>query len=578
MDYRSAMETARTDTAQMDSALADLAESKDRWANLPIAQKLPYLDSIKRNTVKVARRWVEAATKAKGLSMDHPLAGEEWTSGPFMVLWPLPGLRTTLVRLSSGVPVLEGFETGTGPDGQVVVDVYPKSFDEMLLFAGLTAQTWMQPDVTFESLEESTAAFYRQEDPAGAVAVVLGAGNIASIAVLDAVYALFNQGRVVVLKMNPVNDYLGPFFEEVFEDLIADGYVRFAYGGTDVGHYLTTHPLVDMIHITGSVDSFNAIVYGTGDEGEANRLADRPTNPRHIEAELGGVGCVLVVPGKWSAKDIRFQAEHIVSYKMHNSGFNCVAAQVLVVADDWDQKDDLLNEIRAVLSEIDDRDPYYPGSKARCLAAVEGYETADSFGGDGHRHLVTGLDAEDESEPFFSTEIFGPVLTVTSLPTSGPEEFLAEAVAFANDRLYGSLGANIIIDPKTARSHDAALERGIADLRYGTVTVNAWSGVAYFMTRSTWGAFPGHPMNDIQSGRGVVHNTLMFDKAEKTVVRGPFAEAQRAMLKREFHLSPKMVYFVTNKQAHVVGEKLIDYCDAPSKLKLMSIASSALRG
>ena len=566
------------DTAHIDAAFAELHESKDRWARLPIAEKIPYLDSIKHNTVKVARRWVEAAVKAKGLSMDHPLAGEEWTSGPFMVLWPLPDLRETLVRLSSGVPVLEGFATDTGPDGQVIVDVYPRTFDESLLFAGLTAHTWMQPEVTPETLEATTAPFYRRESPDGKVSVVLGAGNIASIAVLDAVYALFNEGRVAMLKMNPVNDYLGPFFEEVFEDLIADGYVRFAYGGTDVGKYLTNHDLVDAIHITGSVRSFNAIVYGTGDQGEANRLADRRVNDRFIEAELGGVGCVLVVPGKWSDKDIRFQAEHIVSYKMHNSGFNCVAAQVLVLADDWDQKDQLLDEIRSVMAEIDDRDPYYPGSSDRCRAMVEGYGRVDAFGADDRRHLVTGLDADDPTEQFFTTEIFGPVLTVTTLATTGADEFLSAAVAFANDKLYGSLGANIIIDPKTARAHADGLERAIADLRYGTVTVNAWSGAAYFMTRSTWGAFPGHPMNDIQSGRGVVHNTLMFDRAQKTVVRGPFAESPRAFLQREFHLSPKMVYFVTNKQAHVVGEKLIDYCDAPSKRKLASIALSAMRG
>jgi len=566
------------DTTRIDSAFDDLSSAKERWAVLPIVDKIRYLDSIKDNTVRVARPWVEAAVKAKGLSMDQPLAGEEWTSGPFMVLWLLKDLRASLVRLSSGIPVLEGYDVATRPDGQVTVGVYPKSFEEGLLFAGLTAETWMQPGVTESSLESSTAAFYRQDAPSGAVSVVLGAGNIASISVLDTVYALFNEGRVAMLKMNPVNDYLGPFFEEIFADLIADGYVRFAYGGTDVGSYLTNHPTAETLHITGSVNSFNAIVYGKGDEGEANRRADRPVNPKPIDAELGGVGCVLVVPGKWSAKDIRFQAEHIVSYKMHNSGFNCVAAQVLVLAEEWDQKDQLLDEIRVVLAEIDDRDLYYPGSKDRCLARVRQSVDAEAFGAGDERHLITGLDATDADESWFTEEVFGPVLSVTTLPGSDPASFLSAASSFANDRLYGSLGANIVIDPRTAKANAEALDAAVADLAFGTVTVNAWSGAAYFMTRSTWGAFPGHAMNDIQSGRGVVHNALMFDKAQKTVVRGPFAEAQRAFLKGEFHLSPKMVYFVTNKQAHVVGEKLIDYCDVPTKRKLASIAASALRG
>jgi len=41
--------------------------------------------------------------------------------------------------------------------------------------------------------------------------------------------------------MNPVNEYLGEIFESIFEDFIAAGYVRFVYGGGDVGEYLTAH-------------------------------------------------------------------------------------------------------------------------------------------------------------------------------------------------------------------------------------------------------------------------------------------------------------------------------------------------
>jgi hypothetical protein len=205
-------------------------------------------------------------------------------------------------------------------------------------------------------------------------------------------------------------------------------------------------------------------------------------------------------------------------------------------------------------------------------------DNVEVFGSTGLRYLVTDLDASDRDESWFSDEIFGPVLTVTSLSSPDVPSFLADATAFANDRLYGTLGANLIIDPKTSKRHADALDGAIAGLRYGTVTVNAWSGAAYFMGRATWGAYPGHEHHDIQSGTGVVHNALMFDRAEKTVVHGPFAESPRTFAKGEFHLGPKMVYFVTNKQAHVVGEKLIDYCDSPSKVKLASIAASAMRG
>ena len=83
------------DTAQIDEALSDLRLSKKYWATLPIVDKIRYLDTIKANTVAVSRRWVESTVKAKSLSMDAPHAGEEWTGGPFSVLWLLKDLRKT---------------------------------------------------------------------------------------------------------------------------------------------------------------------------------------------------------------------------------------------------------------------------------------------------------------------------------------------------------------------------------------------------------------------------------------------------------------------------------------------------
>ena len=47
---------------------------------------------------------------------------------------------------------------------------------------------------------------------------------------------------------------------------------------------------------------------------------------------------------------------------------------------------------------------------------------------------------------------------------------------------------------------------------------NAWTGVGYLTPAATWGAFPGHSRNDIQSGIGVVHNAFLIDRPERTVV------------------------------------------------------------
>lgn len=55
--------------------------------------------------------------------------------------------------------------------------------------------------------------------PQGKLALVLGAGNQASIGVGDALYKLINCGEVVFLKHNPVNDYLFPVYEKVCSNI-----------------------------------------------------------------------------------------------------------------------------------------------------------------------------------------------------------------------------------------------------------------------------------------------------------------------------------------------------------------------
>ena len=563
--------------AAIDAVIGGLQDSKKRWANLSVSERIAYLVSIRDNTIRVARPWVEAAVAAKDLSMDHPYAGEEWTSGPFSVISIVSDLLVTLERIDTGIPILDGHTVSERASGQVIVDVFPNTMDDKLLFSGVKASVWMQPDVTLDSLDGTMASFYRRSDAEGDVSLILGAGNIASIAALDVVNAMFNEGKVAVVKMNPVNDYIGPFFEEVFAELISDGYVHFVYGGIRVGSYLTSHSGVDSIHITGSARTYEAIVFGTGPEGDERKAADSPLNSKPIAAELGGVSPTIVVPGNWSKRDLRFQAEHIVSQKMHNSGFNCIAAQVLVLPEHWEQRDSLVDEIRAIMSELTERRRYYPNSEARCKAVLEGIDTVEVYGKEHNRYLFPSIEATDESNRVFSNEVFGPALAITTLPSPSVAAYLENAVRFANKSLYGSLGANLIIHPRTARNQAEALETAIQDLDYGTIGVNLWTGAAYFISQCAWGAFPGNTRSDIGSGVGVVHNTLMFERSQKSVVRGPFAPHIRAMTKGEYHLSPKLVYFVTNKQAHTIGEGLIKYARTGSKVDLAKLSLAALR-
>ncbi|MCL1600166.1 MAG: aldehyde dehydrogenase family protein, partial [Actinomycetia bacterium] len=414
--------------------------------------------------------------------------------------------------------------------------------------------------------------------PEGAVCAVMGAGNVASIAPLDVIYKLFNEGEVTILKMNPVNEYLGEVFEDIFSEMVTEGYVRFVYGDGGVGAYLVNHEGIDTIHLTGSANTYNAIRYGTGDEGRANRETDTPVNDKPISAELGGVNPTIVVPGDWSKADIKFQADHVVSQKMNNSGFNCVAAQILVLPESWELSDAFTDEVRSQLAELDDRDAYYPGVGDRCDVILSGSGVVETFGIEHKRFLVTGLDPEDTSDAAFITEYFAPALAVVSLPSPDVATYLENAVAFANDVLDGTLGATLIIHPKTEKAHAAAFDKAIEDLEYGGIGINIWNAAVYLQSRCPWGAFPGNTPAEIGSGVGVVHNTVMLDRSQKAVYHAPFAPYHRTATKGELHLAPKPIWYLSNKNMHTTTELLVNYSATRSTGALVKLMASAMRG
>ncbi|MGV7591820.1 aldehyde dehydrogenase family protein, partial [Mycobacterium kansasii] len=86
-------------------------------------------------------------------------------------------------------------------------------------------------------------------------------------------------------------------------------------GGADVGGALVNHPGITTVHMTGSARTHDAIVFGTGDEGAQRKAENRPLLDKAITSELGGVSPTIVVPGEWSAADLRFQAEHLATQR-----------------------------------------------------------------------------------------------------------------------------------------------------------------------------------------------------------------------------------------------------------------------
>ena len=134
----------------------------------------------------------------------------------------------------------------------------------------------MQPGVTRESLVAGQAAAYADPDGHAGTALVLAAGNVASLGPRDVLSKLFVEGKVVVMKANPVNDYLVPHWNRALASLVEAGVLRIVDGGAAVGQYLTGHPRIDEVHITGSDKTYDAVVFGTGPDGARRKAADEP--------------------------------------------------------------------------------------------------------------------------------------------------------------------------------------------------------------------------------------------------------------------------------------------------------------
>ena len=199
------------------------------------------------------RAWVEAARSAKRVSPDSRLLGEEWTSGPYAVASAAAAYAETLRRVDRGDSPVPPESVRTLPNGQVAVRVFPINTEDRLLLSGHTADVWMQPGLT----ETDVAAPRRRLLPRGRIPTdrwpsCSAPATSPSIPALDLLTELFTHGSVVALKLNPVNAYLGEFFEEIFGALIDGGFVRLVYGGIEEGTYLTRHGLVDRIHVTGA--------------------------------------------------------------------------------------------------------------------------------------------------------------------------------------------------------------------------------------------------------------------------------------------------------------------------------------
>jgi aldehyde dehydrogenase (NAD(P)+) len=557
--------------AKLDETIANLREAAWKFATLPIEKRIALVTSMQQGYLKVVEAMVQAGCIAKGISPDSNLAAEEWASGTWGVVRHLRLMRESLQSIASTGNTKIGKVKRTVA-GNLAVQVYPNNAIDGILFKDITVDVHMKPSVTELSLAADRAGFYKKPHQ-GKVALVLGAGNIASIGIMDVITKMFNEGKVCLLKMNPVNAYLGPYIEEAFKSAIDQGFLAVVYGGAEVGRHLVYHPKIDEVHLTGSDKTYEQIVWGNnGEEADERRTQNQPLLHKPITAELGNVSPIIVVPGPYADKEIRFQAEQIAAAFTMNASFMCCAAKVLVMPKNWDGAARFVKALQEVCAEIAPRNAYYPGAEDRWQVIVKNHSNVSQIGQASSGQLpwtfITDLNPDDTNEVLYKVEPFCSVIASVQVGNANPIEFLQVATDFVNSRLWGTLNATLIVHPKLLKDTkvNSAFEQAINHLKYGAITVNSFIGLLFCTGTAPWGAYPGSTSKDIQSGNGFVHNSCMLDGIEKAVLRAPLTSF------------PKPAWFASHRKAKIVAQKLVMMEENASWSKVPGIVISAMQG
>lgn len=552
---------AATALPAIDAALDRLARKKDEWIKQGLEARITLLDQIVDGVVREARGWAEVTSQLKGVHPAEPLHGEDWLYGP--------AATARCARLLAAALRQNGFpkppKLFQRPNGQWVAQVFPASLIERAQGNGWNIEVWIQPDKP-----PSQGRIYREPSRGGKVSLVLGAGNVSSIPPTDVLYKLFVDDEVVLLKMNPVNESMGPFLERAFRPLVDGGFFAIVYGGADVGKHLTDHPLVDTIHITGSDKTHDAILWGrTPEEQATNKKNMTPRIRKTITSELGCVSPVIVVPGEWSDDDVGFHATSVAGMVTANASFNCLAAKCLVMSRRWPLREPFLAALEDALRRTPPRKAYYPGAQER-YAQFLGNTPNPRVVGAARPGCVPWTVFRDvpprKGEYALSNEAFCGVIAETALDAEQPVDFFQKATRFCNDELWGSLSCTVIADDGTRARHTAAFDRLIQELQYGGIAVNGSAMFLFGLMSPTWGAFPGNTPDQVGSGIGVVHNTFLFDHPQKSVHYYPFRSW------------PKPPWFPNHKSLAALCRDLTFLEAKPSIRRLVPVALAAMRG